>query len=143
MTDQKKTTRPRLRDIFMMVAVGFSFMAIPPSQAAEKELNIRQCTSTQLVGMGKASWYGPGFHGRKTANGEVFNMHAMTAAHKTLPLGSRVKVENEETGETLVVRINDRGPFVKGRVIDLSKEAAVRLGLDEQGVGQVVLRRCL
>lgn len=70
-----------------------------------------------------ASWYGPGFHGRLTANGERYNMHALTAAHKTLPFGTEVKVTNVKNGKSVVVRINDRGPFTKGRTIDLSKAA--------------------
>lgn len=70
-----------------------------------------------------ASWYGPGFHGRLTANGERYNMHALTAAHKTLPFGTEVKVTNVKNGKSVVVRINDRGPFAKGRTIDLSKAA--------------------
>jgi rare lipoprotein A len=78
---------------------------------------------------GKASWYGPGFHGRRTASGEVFNANSMTAAHKTLPFGTRVKVTSRKTGRSVVVRINDRGPFVRGRVIDLSKASARMLGL--------------
>ena len=69
---------------------------------------------------GGASWYGPGFHGKRTASGERFNTHALTAAHRSLPFGSRVQVTNERTGRSVVVRINDRGPFVGGRVIDLS-----------------------
>src|SRR5205085_8708247 len=73
---------------------------------------------------GGASWYGPGFHGKKTANGERFNTHALTAAHRSLPFGSRVRVTNARTGRSVVVRINDRGPFAGGRVIDLSKAAA-------------------
>ena len=77
---------------------------------------------------GGASWYGPGFHGKKTASGERFNENAMTAAHKTLPLGTDVKVTNQRTGKSIKVTINDRGPFVKGRIIDLSKAAAARLG---------------
>src|SRR4051812_5824819 len=71
---------------------------------------------------GGASWYGPGFHGKRTANGERFNTHALTAAHRSLPFGSRVQVTNERTGRSVVVRINDRGPFVGGRVIDLLYE---------------------
>ena len=70
-----------------------------------------------------ASWYGPGFHGRTTANGEKFNMYALTAAHKTLPFDSKVKVTNLKNNKSVVVRINDRGPFIKSRVIDLSKAA--------------------
>src|ERR671938_1384822 len=73
---------------------------------------------------GLASWYGPGFQGRRTANGERFNKHALTAAHKTLPLGTRVRVVNRQNGRSVVVRINDRGPYVRGRVIDLLRAAA-------------------
>lgn len=83
----------------------------------------------------QASWYGPGFHGRKTASGETFNQNAMTAAHKTRRLGSTVKVTNVATGKSVVVKINDRGPFIKGRGIDLSKAAARAIGID--GVGRV------
>jgi len=135
--------RVRSRELVLMAALGVSLMAGSSAMAEQKDLVIKECKSTQVVGIGKASWYGPGFHGRKTANGEIFNMNDMTAAHKTLPLGTKIQVENEATGETLVVRINDRGPYIKGRVLDLSKHAAVRLGLEEQGVGRVVMRRCL
>ena len=69
---------------------------------------------------GVASWYGPGFHGRMTANGEVYNQFGMTAAHKTLPFGSRVRVTNLHTGQSIEVRINDRGPYIRGRIIDVS-----------------------
>ena len=86
-----------------------------------------------------ASWYGPGFHGRKTASGERFNTGALTAAHKTLPFGTRVRVVNVNTGRSVVVRINDRGPFIRGRVIDLSKAAARAIGMD--GVARVKLAR--
>jgi rare lipoprotein A len=88
---------------------------------------------------GGASWYGPGFHGRRTASGERFNTHALTAAHKSLPFGSRVRVTNERTGRSVVVRINDRGPYAHGRVIDLSKAAAQAVGLS--GVGRVSLAK--
>ena len=133
----------RLRDFFLMAALGISMMTGSSAMAEQKDLTIKECKSTQIIGIGKASWYGPGFHGRKTANGEIFNMNDMTAAHKTLPLGTKLQVENEATGEMLVVRINDRGPYIKGRVLDLSKHAASRLGLEQQGVGRVVMRRCL
>lgn len=88
---------------------------------------------------GTASCYGPGFHGRRTANGERFNAHAFTAAHRSLPFGSRVVVKNERTGQSVVVRINDRGPYAHGRVIDLSKAAAQAVGIS--GVGHVTLNR--
>ena len=82
---------------------------------------------------GKASWYGPKFHGRTTANGEQFNQNAMTAAHKGLRFGSKVRVTNQLNGKSLTLRINDRGPFVKGRIIDVSKAAAGQLGFRRRG----------
>jgi len=88
---------------------------------------------------GLASWYGRDFHGRQTANGERYNMYAMTAAHKTLPLGTWVTVTDKRTGHRVRVRINDRGPFVAGRIIDLSYGAARRLGSAEAGVVPVVV----
>ena len=90
---------------------------------------------------GHASWYGPGFHGRKTANGERFNMGAMTAAHKTLPFGTRLKVTNKRSGKSVVVRINDRGPFIRGRMLDLSKAAASQIGLIKTGSGSVCVAK--
>ena len=78
---------------------------------------------------GAASWYGPGFHGRKTANGERFNTHAMTAAHKSLPFGTKVRVVHEKSGRSVVVRINDRGPYAHGRIIDLAQAPARALGI--------------
>lgn len=87
--------------------------------------------------IGVASWYGPGFHGKLTANGEVYDMYAMTAAHKTLPLGSRVQVTNLSNGKKIIVRINDRGPFHGGRIIDLSKKAAKALGILKAGQTKV------
>ena len=86
---------------------------------------------------GVASWYGKDFHGKKTSNGEVYDMHAMTAAHKTLPLGVFVKVRNRENGQEIVVRVNDRGPFVKNRIIDLSYTAAKKLDVDKKGTAPV------
>lgn len=88
-----------------------------------------------------ASWYGYPYHGRTTANGEVYNMNAMTAAHPSLPFGSRVKVCSKRTGRCAVVRINDRGPFVHGRSIDLSKAAAKKIGVYSEGVGEVSITR--
>lgn len=86
---------------------------------------------------GLASWYGPGFHGRLTANGEVYDQYAISAAHKSLPLPCYIHVTNLENGRTLVVRVNDRGPFVGDRLLDLSYGAAARLGLVENGVVRV------
>jgi rare lipoprotein A len=89
----------------------------------------------KVIQNGKASWYGPGFHGKRTANGETFNTNALTAAHRTLPFGTKVKVVNKKTGRSVVVRINDRGPYAHGRVIDLSRASAQAIGID--GVGSV------
>jgi rare lipoprotein A len=86
---------------------------------------------------GVASWYGADFHGKKTANSEIYNMHAMTAAHKTLPLGTVVEVNNLENGKKAVVRINDRGPYVGTRIIDLSYEAATQIGMVRNGTAKV------
>ncbi len=93
-----------------------------------------------LETIGQASWYGPGFHGRTTANGERFDMNAMTAAHRTLPFGTMVRVENLETGRSVTVRINDRGPFIEGRIIDVSRAAAAELDMIASGVARVRIR---
>jgi len=98
-----------------------------------KEVSLKH---TQL---GLASWYGPGFHGKKTSSGEYYNMYSLTAAHKTLPLGTLVKVENLKTHKSVVVKINDRGPFVANRVIDCSYLAAKKIGLVKDGVAPVKL----
>ena len=92
-----------------------------------------------LAGTGGASWYGPGFFGNRTANGEVFRPGTMTAAHRTLPFGTKVKVTNLRNGRSAIVRINDRGPFHGNRIIDLAHGAAQNLGLVASGVAQVRL----
>lgn len=86
---------------------------------------------------GISSWYGPNFHGKHTSNGEVYNMHARTAAHKTWPMDTMVRVNNLQNGKSTIVRINDRGPFVKGRIIDCSYTAGKELGLDRMGIAKV------
>ena len=86
---------------------------------------------------GIASWYGPNFHGKKTANGETYNQNDMTAAHRTLPLPSAVRVTNLENGRSIVLRINDRGPFARGRIIDVSRRGAQLLGFERNGVAKV------
>jgi rare lipoprotein A len=93
------------------------------------------------IARGQASWYGGKFHGRRTASGERFDMNALTAAHPKLPFGTRVRVRNPRNGREVVVRINDRGPFTGGRIIDLSRAAAEAIGLIQAGVGPVVLLR--
>jgi rare lipoprotein A len=96
-------------------------------------------SSKGYVKRGIASWYGRDFHGRKTSNGEVYNMYSMTGAHKTLPLGTYVKVTRLDNNKSTIVRINDRGPFVRKRIIDLSYKAASMLGMVDEGTSTVVI----
>lgn len=115
------------------LAVGLAILALvaPEAQTAVPV----QATFKPETGI--ASWYGDVFHGRKTANGELYDMLAMTAAHKSLPFGTLVLVTVLDTGRQVIVRINDRGPFIEGRIIDLSKAAAVQIGLDRTGIAEV------
>jgi len=99
----------------------------------------RPPTPERPLERGVASWYGQRFHGQRTASGERFDMHGLTAAHPTLPFGTLVEVRNLENGRAVVVRINDRGPSVAGRIIDLSYAAALRLGLVDAGLARVAL----
>ena len=106
------------------IVLGLSFSA-PGSALAHGD----QC--------GGASWYGPGFHGKKAASGQRFDQNAMTAAHKSLPFGTVVRVTDQRTGKSVKVTINDRGPFHRNRIIDLSKAAAAKLGIKNAGTGKV------
>lgn len=110
-----------------MVAAALAGLMLSVTGAVAKD----QC--------GSASWYGPGFHGKKTASGQKFNQNAMTAAHKTLPFGTVVKVTNQKTGKSIKVTITDRGPFHKGRILDLSAAAAASLGTKQAGTGKVCI----
>lgn len=122
-----------------------SFGSAPASDAAAKGpslANAKPLTDdgsgiSDFQQTGRASWYGRGFHGRRTANGERYNMHALTAAHRTLPLGSYVRVTNPANSRSVVVRINDRGPYARGRVIDLSMAAATALEMRHAGTARV------
>jgi rare lipoprotein A len=119
-------------------AASLDDSAVPPKDKRAqgkkaREVNSRE-TSKKKVIRGQASWYGPGFHGKKTASGEIFDQSRLTAAHKTLPLGTKAKVTNLENGNTVEVEINDRGPYVGQRVIDLSRAAANALGFVESGL---------
>jgi rare lipoprotein A (peptidoglycan hydrolase) len=106
----------------------------PAPQANEEAAPAGKPETTQV---GTASWYGPGFQGHGTASGETFDQHALTAAHRTLPLGTEAKVTNLETGQSVQVTINDRGPYVQGRQLDLSQAAATQIGLTKQGLAKV------
>jgi len=101
--------------------------------------NTVNTSAVRLIDRGtlKASWYGPKFHGKNTANGEVYNQMALTAAHKYLSFGTLLKITNPKNGKSVIVRINDRGPYIEGRELDLSKGAAIELGILEKGVARV------
>ncbi len=86
---------------------------------------------------GRISWYGPGFHGRKTSSGEIFDMKKDTAAHRKLPFGTKIMIENPRNGKSCIVKVNDRGPYAKGRILDVSRGAAEKLGILLGGVAFV------
>jgi peptidoglycan lytic transglycosylase len=123
--DQRKVTLA-LASLFISGSAAF----FSPAAFAEPA-----AVTGKVIQSGRASWYGPGFQGRRTASGETFDTNDMTAAHRTLPFGTKVRVVNKKTGRSVVVRINDRGPYAHGRVIDLSKASAQALGIS--GVGSV------
>lgn len=103
--------------------------------------DVADANNSRSVWQGTASYYGPGFHGRRTANGERFNMYELTAAHRTLPFGTRLRVTNQKNGRSVVVRINDRGPFHGNRIIDLSRGAAATIGMVNDGLARVSVER--
>jgi len=140
--------------VFALLVTGCSHrpatVAVPPAPppaaqsgptvtANSPELEIPTDTKPLLVETGIASWYGAPYHNRRASNGEVYDMHAMTAAHRTLPLGSIVRVTNLESKQSATVRITDRGPFIEGRIVDLSQAAAQKIGMLQKGTVQVEL----
>ncbi len=110
---------------------------VPPATTPDATPPEPEPAKVRKVEKGIASWYGEPYHGRRTASGEVYDMHRLTAAHRTLAFGTVVRVTRRDTKEWVEVRINDRGPFIRGRIIDLSFEAAKRIGLDIDGVAPV------
>lgn len=140
-----------LSTLLMTAGCAASTYPLNPQIAAEAGLPEHGVSFTERVGRdpdgasaivqrGACSWYGPGFHGRRTSNGEVFDKHELTAAHPTLPFGSELEVTDMRSGNTVRVRVNDRGPFVHGRILDLSYGAASSLGIIGRGVADVRLR---
>ena len=131
------------RIIFSFIMI--SMVSCGPSIAYGDYINSEGMTRKQIeaikehpqVQIGIASYYGKKFHKKRTANGEIFNMYKVSAAHKTLPLGTKVRVINLKNGRSLTMKINDRGPYVKGRVIDLSYKAAQKLGFVNKGTTKV------
>jgi rare lipoprotein A len=127
------------RGIFAAFAIGALLagcIATPPPPPAPPPVAQKPPPFTQV---GMASYYGAGFNRKPTADGEAFNANALTAAHRSLPLNSKVRVTNLENGRSVIVRINDRGPFDKHRIIDLSAKAARELGMTHDGVARVKL----
>jgi len=122
--------------VLMMIVAGCASRSPAPASATSSRAEVRNGDRES----GEASWYGEPYHGRRTASGEIYDMFAMTAAHRSLPFGTIVEVRRRVTGDTVVVRITDRGPFVKGRIIDLSYAAALEIGLDIDGVAPVTLK---
>lgn len=103
-------------------------------------LILSDASAQELRQYGNASWYGSSFHGRKTASGESYDMHEFTGAHKDLPFGTLIKVRNLRNGKEVVVRVNDRGPYVKSRIVDLSRAAASVLGIVSRGTARVSIQ---
>jgi len=125
--------RPFLFALVALFSVGVSFVETPA------RADIASVDEYPEPTMGRASFYGPGFAGRKTASGAIFRPEELTAAHRSLPLGTRVRVTNLSNGQSVLVTINDRGPYIRGRHIDLSVAAARAIGMLNRGVAQVVI----
>ncbi len=126
--------------LLALVTLFFSFCTIDRSLRYRPKTNhsdnIRTVNKAEYIS-GISSYYGKKFHGRKTANGEVFNMYDLTAAHKTLPFGTIIEVENISNNKKVTVRINDRGPFVRNRILDLSYAAAKKIGMIQSGTAKI------
>lgn len=120
----------RKREVFVAVLVGAVLLSCSPSRrfAGNSQEPGEESGNGTIVGY--ATYYGPGFHGKKTASGEVFDMYGMTCAHRTLPFGTMLIVTNLSNNKSVKVRVNDRGPFVEGRILDLSYGAAKKIGID-------------
>ncbi|EDP75872.1 septal ring lytic transglycosylase RlpA family protein [Hydrogenivirga sp. 128-5-R1-1] len=135
---KKRKTLVELREFRQALSelLREEFREVAPGIKVKKDCKVER---------GIASWYGGRFHGRKTANGEIYDLFKFTAASRTLPLGTYVLVRNEENGKVITVRVNDRGPYIDGRIIDLSQAAAYKLGMMLDGVAmvQVIPLRCL
>ena len=123
--------------LLLALGLGSPFLATSASAAASGAPAVKSTPSAGKEFKGNVSWYGVPFHGRKTASGEIFNMNKLSAAHLKLPFKTRVMVEDPKTGKTVIVRVNDRGPYACKRVMDLSKQAATNLGTISKGVAYV------
>lgn len=117
-----------------------SFLCLISTSSIQLPREMTNIPHGQQFSYGIASWYGPGFHGRTTANGEIFNKDGLTAAHKALPFNTKVLVTNLKNNKSVAVRINDRGPFIENRIIDLSEEAARIIDSKVQGIAYIKLQ---
>lgn len=141
-----RPTLPHYRTLYLwcgaVALLGLATLAScrSPGPRGPNDLDYGKARPGKLVAKGVASWYGPKFHGRRTASGEVYDMDDRTAAHRTLPFGTWVEVINLDNGRRTLLRINDRGPFIKGRVIDVSRWGARELGLIGPGTARVEVR---
>lgn len=140
LTNWKTSMMNIKKSIFLLIALALPTLAsAKPQTLNDFDAAKIMETSVKKVYRGSASYYGPGFHGRKTASGERFNQHAMTIAHRTLPFGTKVKVTCVSTGKSVTAMVNDRGPFHGNRIVDLSYGAAKAIGMIDRGVTQVKL----
>lgn len=125
--------------IFLVISMVFLLLAASSCGVVRRSVPPEASGEGAIIGSGIASWYGPNFHGKLTANGERYNMNDFTAAHKTLPFNTVVRVDNVENGKSVVVRINDRGPYAANRIIDLSRKAAQQIDMIGKGTASVRL----
>jgi len=129
----------------MAVILALSAGPVPDAGSVPAVPRVRQYTilpSCQPAGSGLASWYGPGFHGRLTASGTIYDQHQLSAAHRSLPLGAAVRVTRRANGRAVLLRVTDRGPYIPGRVLDLSHAAARYLGMERKGLSHVTIDLC-
>ena len=131
--------------LFLVIFLFTISCTVSPRYGVNNQVNNKKNTKNNRVKSngvlrGVSSWYGPNFHGKLTANGEVYDMYGVTAAHKTLTLNTVVRVTNLDNGKSLILRINDRGPYVDGRILDCSFGAAKKLGFHEQGTANVEIK---
>jgi len=139
MADSKSFTSLFSSQLIPLLSMGFMLLFLASCGTTERFNREKTSAGGKVIETGVASWYGPNFHGNLTANGEKYDMHGLTAAHRTLPFNTVVRVENLGNGKSTVVRINDRGPFAKNRIIDLSKKAAQEIDMIGPGTASVRL----
>src|SRR5512135_76488 len=131
--DQRGSAIQRAGAIAVLSVIAVIALIVPvPGALAPQQAD----SAPPWTQSGRVSWYGPGFQGRRTASGEIFNTRALTMAHRSLPLGSHVRVTNLDNGRSVVLRVNDRGPYVRGRIADLSRAAAAKLGFAKDGIAR-------